>query len=93
MSKAFNLKFMRYAVNHVNEDHSDAMLKILKDHVKADWINIAILESYDAQQMLVRGEDEESGRSELFPIAFPKPLANAKAFRPVLIAMLRQVPN
>ena len=93
MSRAFNLKFMRYAVDHVNDDHSDAMLLILKDHNKEEWINKAILESYDADRMLVKGEDEESSRSELFEIPFPKPLSNAKEFRPVLIAMLKQSSN
>ncbi|MEO0726288.1 MAG: DUF2470 domain-containing protein [Bacteroidota bacterium] len=90
MYEAFNLRVMRNAVEHVNDDHSDAMLLILKDHTKKQWMNKAVLESYAPKQMLVRGENEASDRSELFQIPFPKPLTNAKEFRPVLIAMLKQ---
>ena len=90
MSRPFNLKFMRYAVDHMNDDHSDATLVILKGYTQATWITKAIMESYDLDQMLIRGEDDDSTRSELFQIPFPNQLANAKEFRPVLIAMLKQ---
>ncbi|MEN0007059.1 MAG: DUF2470 domain-containing protein [Bacteroidota bacterium] len=89
MPKTFNIKFMRYAVDHVNDDHSDAMLTILKGHTEAQWIDKAVLLSYDSKQMQVSGEDA-TGRNELFEIPFPESLSNAQEFRPVLIAMLRR---
>ncbi|MEM6684626.1 MAG: DUF2470 domain-containing protein [Bacteroidota bacterium] len=89
MDAMFDQKFMQYAVNHVNEDHKDAMLHIFKSVYTTKWVVEVTLLFYNANEMFVEVSDG-SNMQEQFSISFPTPLKNAKDFRPVLIAMLNE---
>ena len=90
MSKLFDKKFVEYAVNHVNNDHSDAMLSILKYDANINWPIKAILNTYDHSKMEVVGLNNQD-KKENYNIAFPKKLDNAREIRLVLIEMLSKV--
>jgi putative heme iron utilization protein len=90
MDKTFDAKFMNYAVNHINEDHKDALLDIFKAFHKTIVITDVTLLSYDKNEMHVEA-NADSDQPERFSIPFPRPLETAQDFRPVLIAMLNDV--
>lgn len=90
MSKLFDKKFVEYAVNHVNNDHSDAMLSILKYDANINWPIKVILNTYDHSKMEVVGLNNQD-KKENYNIAFPKKLDNAREIRLVLIEMLSKV--
>ena len=46
-------KFIKYAVDHVNEDHAEAMLTILKFTQNIEWPDRAVLNTYDCDKMIV----------------------------------------
>ena len=88
MDSNFDLKFVAFAVAHVNEDHADAMLDIGKAHHHQSSLDKVELVSYDAEKMMVNAFDH-SGKTLQLEIPFVRPLQNAKEFRPVLIEMLK----
>ena len=89
MTSKFNTKFVTYAVNHVNEDHAEAMLTILKHFCNTtDDVRSATLISYNATSMEVEA-NLSNQQSKRYGIDFPKPLKNAQEFRPVLIDLLK----
>ncbi len=88
MSTHFDTNFVTYAVNHVNEDHSDALLSIFKYTYNKSRVEMVTLISYNTDKMIVNAFDY-SGKSQRFDISFVRPLQSAKEFRPVLIEMLK----
>ena len=88
MNTHFDTDFVVYAVNHVNEDHADAMLTIFKHTYKKTKIATVTLLNYNAEKMIVNAFDH-SGKAQKFEIPFLRPLQNAKDFRHVLIEMLK----
>ncbi|MEM6319994.1 MAG: DUF2470 domain-containing protein [Bacteroidota bacterium] len=83
----FNQKYKDYAINHMNEDHRDAMVEMLQGFCQANWVTDAEMLDFDAQQMQIRGLDAVK-QSEDFTLLFDTPLADAKEFRPTLMALL-----
>ncbi|MEM1118799.1 MAG: DUF2470 domain-containing protein [Bacteroidota bacterium] len=83
----FNQKYKDYAINHMNEDHRDAMVEMLQGFYQTNWVMDAEMLDFDAQQMQIRGLGV-ANESEDFTLTFDTPLANAKEFRPALMALL-----
>lgn len=90
MSKLFDEKLVEYAVNHVNNDHSDAMLSILKYDTNINRPIKVILNTYDHSKMEVVGLNNQD-KKENYNIAFLKKLDNTREIRLVLIEMLSKV--
>ena len=82
-------KFIKYAVDHVNKDHAEAMLTILKSTQNIEWPNRAVLNTYDCDKMIVTAYHNDE-KEETFDLYFPQNLENAKEFRSVLIEMLAE---
>ena len=91
--KGLDPKFVQYAIDHVNDDHRKEMIEIVQKLCKAGWVEDAELLSYDHNKMTVQGNSATKQKSQLFKILFSKPLTDAKAFRPELIAILEKARN
>ncbi|MEM1328899.1 MAG: DUF2470 domain-containing protein [Bacteroidota bacterium] len=87
--KTFNQKFVNGAIEHMNDDHRDAMVDMLHGFHNATWVTDAEMLHFDAEKMRVKGLGEND-KSEEFDIVYDEPLATAKQFRPVLIKMLQK---
>ncbi|MGD1895075.1 MAG: DUF2470 domain-containing protein [Cyclobacteriaceae bacterium] len=87
--KTFDQKFVDSAVEHVNEDHRDAMVDILTGLCEANWVTDAELIHFDKEKMEVRGFNAE-GREEIFTVPYDAPLEKSNQFRPTLIALLQR---
>ncbi|MEN0045633.1 MAG: DUF2470 domain-containing protein [Bacteroidota bacterium] len=88
----FKPKFVTNAVEHMNDDHRDAMVEMLHGFYAADWVTDAELLHFNKEQMEIRGLGV-NGRVEDFNLPYDEPLKQAKEFRPALIAMLNQARN
>ncbi|HAS41571.1 MAG TPA: hypothetical protein DCS93_13910 [Microscillaceae bacterium] len=51
----FEQRFVDSAVDHVNEDHRDAMIDILKGLRQANWVVDAELVSFDKEKIEAKG--------------------------------------
>jgi len=79
--------FVDHSVNHMNEDHRDAMVDMLHGLCQALWVTDAEMLTFDDTCMQLRGLGP-ADRTEEFTIAYDEPLTEAKEFRPMLIALL-----
>ncbi|NQX85326.1 MAG: DUF2470 domain-containing protein [Flavobacteriaceae bacterium] len=84
--KSFDSKFARYAVDHVNADHADAMMIICKAHKNQDYKSVTLLD-YDIEKMQIHAVDCSNAIQNI-DIPFVRPLENARDFRPMLIEIL-----
>ncbi|MEM9884840.1 MAG: DUF2470 domain-containing protein [Bacteroidota bacterium] len=85
----FKQKFVTNAVEHMNDDHRDAMIDILQAFCDADWVVDAEMLHFDREKIKIRGLGEADKTAD-FEVAYDQPLTTAKEFRPVLIGMLKQ---
>ncbi|MEM1328758.1 MAG: DUF2470 domain-containing protein [Bacteroidota bacterium] len=85
----FDQQFVEGAIEHMNDDHRDAIVDMLHGFHNATWVTDAELLHFDAEKMRVRGLSEDA-KSEEFDIVYDTPLENSKQFRPVLIKMLKR---
>ena len=79
--------FIDHAVNHMNEDHRDAMVDMLHGLCQATWVSDAEMLHFDETSIQLRGVDS-ADRSAEFTIAYDEPLTKANQFRPALMALL-----
>ncbi|MEM9833569.1 MAG: DUF2470 domain-containing protein [Bacteroidota bacterium] len=86
---SFDQKFVDGAIEHVNDDHRDAMTDILQGLCGADWVTDAEIVHFDKDKMNVRGLNE-AGREELFTVPYDESLEKPNQFRPMLIALLKR---
>jgi putative heme iron utilization protein len=84
---AFKPAFIDNAVNHMNEDHRDAMVDMLHGLCQAPWVTDAEMLHFDASSIRLRGWGA-AGESEEFTIAYDEPLTKANQFRPALMGLL-----
>ena len=85
----FEQKFVDSAVDHVNEDHRDAMIDILKGLRQANWVVDAELISFDKEKIEAKGFGANQ-ETKTFEISFDEPLEKPNQFRHKLIEMLQQ---
>ncbi|MEM0994083.1 MAG: DUF2470 domain-containing protein [Bacteroidota bacterium] len=85
----FKQKFVIGAVEHMNEDHRDAMVDMLQAFHRAEWVTDAEMLHFNREKMKIRGLGV-ADKTEDFEIAYDQPLQEAKAFRPVLIELLKK---
>ncbi|MEO1629086.1 MAG: DUF2470 domain-containing protein [Bacteroidota bacterium] len=85
----FKQKFLDGVIEHVNDDHRDAMRDIAIGMCQASWAVDGELTHFDKEkiQLLAIRAD---GRQETFEVAFDQPLEKPQQFRPKLIEMLGQ---
>ncbi len=85
----FDKKFVDGAVDHVNDDHRDAMTDIVKGICQASWAVDAELIHFDKAKMQVKGFGANQ-EAETFEIPFDESLEKPNQFRPKLIEILQQ---
>jgi iron complex transport system ATP-binding protein len=76
------------AVQHMNEDHADAVLAYAQSLAGLAWAQIAELTGIDdaGVELIARAE----GREETARIQFDAPLTSADELRPAMVALARQ---
>ncbi|MEM6347205.1 MAG: DUF2470 domain-containing protein [Bacteroidota bacterium] len=79
--------FVQHAVNHMNEDHRDAMVDMLHGLCKAPWVTDAEMLHFDEHSIQIRGFGPVD-KSEEFSIPYDEPLTKANQFRPTLMQLL-----
>ncbi|MEM7373788.1 MAG: DUF2470 domain-containing protein [Bacteroidota bacterium] len=84
---AFKQAFIDNAVNHMNEDHRDAMVDMLHGLCQASWVIDAEMLHFDEAGIQLRGLGL-ADQSEEFTISYEEPLTKANQFRPSLMALL-----
>jgi len=85
----FEQRFVDSAVDHVNEDHRDAMIDILKGLRQANWVVDAELISFDKEKIEAKGFGDNH-ETKNFEILFDIPLEKPSEFRFKLIEMLQE---
>ncbi|MEM6261982.1 MAG: DUF2470 domain-containing protein [Bacteroidota bacterium] len=84
----FKEKFVKMAVDHMNEDHRPEMCTMLKAYCDAHWVTDAEMLHFDKEKVQIQGLGEK-GEKETFEITYETPLKKEKEFRPVLVGMVR----
>jgi len=84
---AFDQKYVDYAVNHMNEDHRDAMVDMLHGLCGAPWVTDVEMLGFDEAGIQLKGLGE-ADKSEAFTLSFDAPLSKANEFRPALMGLL-----
>ncbi|MEM8527003.1 MAG: DUF2470 domain-containing protein [Bacteroidota bacterium] len=85
----FQAKFIKNAVEHMNDDHRDAMVDILQGLCGATWVTDAEMLTFDKEKMQIRGTGAAE-KTEDFEVLYDTPLEKPKDFRPTLIELLRR---
>ena len=80
-------EFVLGVVEHMNEDHADAVLAIARHYGKDDAIESALMSGLSTDKIFVAVESP-AGRSEL-ALSLPKPIRDPADVRAILIRMSR----
>ncbi|MEM8585002.1 MAG: DUF2470 domain-containing protein [Bacteroidota bacterium] len=84
----FPEKFRRGVIEHMNDDHRDAMVDMLHAYCDADWVTDAEMGPFDKEAMELIGLGKD-GKRETFEVEYESPIEKPQQFRPMLIEMLR----
>lgn len=85
----FTLKFQDGVIKHMNDDHRDAMVDMLRAFCDASWVTDAEMGPFDKEKMQLIGLGKD-GQREVFDLTYPKPIDKPQQFRPLLIDMLKE---
>jgi putative heme iron utilization protein len=86
IKRNLDTQFVNNAVDHVNKDHAEAILCIVKVTFDIEWPSKAILKTYNHENMEVVASNHI--KEKVFHIPLIRLLKTAQDFRPVLIEML-----
>ncbi|MEO0628647.1 MAG: DUF2470 domain-containing protein [Bacteroidota bacterium] len=84
----FPQKFQDGVIEHMNDDHRDAMVDILHAYCDADWVTDAEMGPFDKEAMELIGLGPNEKRVA-FTVPYDKPIDKPQQFRPLLIEMLK----
>lgn len=76
--------------NHVNEDHADALVEIVRHLGDSEWAESATLTAIDRYGFDVDAADGESDRRESVRLSFDEPLESAEATRGAFTELLER---